>query len=103
MYRFQLEQFLLAALDTTINDMIDPTLLESDEHGNSDPDKIKGDTCYQLIAKNDFKVSIIASYVISILHAYRLYTINFQNLEEHESFRSLVNSKWQKYGWIWQR
>ena len=52
-----MEQFLLAALDTTISgETIDHTLLEVDENGNTDPDKVKGDTCYKIIAKNDFEV-----------------------------------------------
>ena len=57
-YLFQLEQFLLAALDTTISEeTIDHTVLESDECGHTDPRFVIGETCYQLIAQNDFEVS----------------------------------------------
>ena len=56
---FDLELFLLAALDTTASEeeTIDPIMLEADEHGYTDPRFIRGETCYQFIVKNDFEVS----------------------------------------------
>ena len=55
---FQLEQFLLAALDTTISgETIDHTVLASDESGCTDPDFVRGETSFQIIAKNNFEVS----------------------------------------------
>ena len=67
---FQLEQFLLAALDTTISGKtIDYTLLESDERGCTDLCFMRGETCYQIIARNDFEVNI---YIINNQHKKKL-------------------------------
>ena len=55
----QLQQFLMAALDTTVTEQtVDHELLEADANGYkpTDTQKFQRPSCYEVIAKNEIEV-----------------------------------------------
>ena len=64
----QLQQFLVAALDTTVTEQtVDHELLEADANGYkpTDTQKFEYPSCYDMIIMNHLEVSLSVHYTVS--------------------------------------